>query len=148
QHAGDGNNDLLSLLVSARDDTGRPLAERQIRDEIVTMFFAGHETGAAALSWAFYLLASHPECADKAIREWEAGDAGAFIDQIMREAMRLYPPAYRISRTVIENCKLGDVEVKAGAELVIPQWAIHRSPRYYVDPEVFRLEGGGGGFGA
>jgi cytochrome P450 len=58
----------------------------------------------------------------------------------MWEAMRLYPPAYRISRTVIKNCKLGDVKVKAGAELVIPQWAIHRSPRYYVEPEVFRPE--------
>jgi cytochrome P450 len=134
------NNDLLGLLVSARDEAGRPLSEKQIRDEIVTMFFAGHETGAAALSWAFYLLANHPESAQKALRNWEAGDGGAFIDQIMREAMRLYPPAYRISRTVIENCKLGDIEVKAGAELVIPQWAIHRSPRYYVNPEVFRPE--------
>jgi cytochrome P450 len=133
-------DDLLGLLVSASDETGQPLTERQIRDEVVTMFFAGHETGAAALSWAFYLLASHPECSDKAIRECEAGDGGAFIDQIMREAMRLYPPAYRISRTVIETCKLGDVEIKAGAELVIPQWAIHRSSRYYVDPEVFRPE--------
>ena len=140
QHAGDGNDDLLELLVSARDNTGRPLAERQIRDEIVTMFFAGHETGAAALSWAFYLLARHPEAADKAVREWDAGDGGAFIDMVMREAMRLYPPAYRISRTVIETVQLDDVKIKAGAELVIPQWAIHRSPRYYVNPEVFRPE--------
>src|SRR5262249_47837408 len=65
---GPGGSDLLGLLVSARDECGVPLSERQIRDEVVTMFFAGHETGAAALTWAFYLLAAHPEIADALVR--------------------------------------------------------------------------------
>ena len=133
-------NDLLGLLVSARDESGQPLSDQQIRDEVVTMFFAGHETGAAALSWAFYLLASNREIADEVVRQAKTGDEDELIDQVMREAMRLYPPAYRISRTVVETCELGGMEVKAGAELAIPQWAVHRSPRYYDEPARFRPE--------
>src|SRR5262245_1081352 len=86
--ASDGN-DLLGLLVSARDESGQLLSEQQIRDEVVTMFFAGHETGAAALSWAFYLLARHPEIADAAVQQTTAGDGSELIDQVMREVMRL-----------------------------------------------------------
>jgi cytochrome P450 len=133
-------DDLLGLLVSARDESGEPLSERQIRDEVVTMFFAGHETGAAVLSWAFYLLARHPQVADAVVEQTQSGDGDQVVDGVMRETMRLYPPAYRISRTVVETCELGGIEVKAGAELVIPQWAVHRSPRYYDEPDRFRPE--------
>jgi cytochrome P450 len=135
-----GGNDLMGLLVSARDESGLPLSEQQIRDEVVTMFFAGHETGAAALTWAFYLLAVHPDIADRLVQRAGTDEEGDLIDQVMRETMRLYPPAYRISRTVIETCKLGGTEVKAGAEVAIPQWAVHRSPRYYEDPDSFKPE--------
>lgn len=135
-----GGSDLLGLLVSARDESGLPLSEQQIRDEVVTMFLAGHETGAAALTWAFYLLAAHPEVADSVVQHTGTPKEGELIDQVMRETMRLYPPAYRISRTVIETCTLGGAEVKAGAEVGIPQWAVHRSPRYYEDPDCFRPE--------
>jgi cytochrome P450 len=131
-------NDLLGLLVSARDQFGQPLSDRQIRDEVVTMFFAGHETGAAALTWAFYLLASHPDVATELFQQTGTKEQDALIDRVMREAMRLYPPAYRISRTVIETCELGGTQVKAGAELAIPQWAVHRSPRYFEEPDCFR----------
>src|SRR3989454_2022039 len=130
-------NDLLGLLLAATDDSGRPLTHQQIRDEVVTMFFAGHETGAAVLTWTLYLVARHPELATKLAKHIETGDEGELIDQVLREAMRLYPPAYRISRTVVETCELGGMEVRAGGELVIPQWAVHRSPRYYKDPERF-----------
>ncbi|HYR86137.1 MAG TPA: cytochrome P450 [Terriglobia bacterium] len=133
-------NDLLEMLLSATDDSGRPLTHQQIRDEVVTMFFAGHETGAAALTWTLYLLARHPEIAAKLAKQIETGDEDEVIDQVLREAMRLYPPAYRISRTVVETCKVGGMEVRAGGELVIPQWAVHRSPRYYEEPERFRPE--------
>ncbi len=130
-------NDLLGLLLAATDDSGQPLTHQQIRDEVVTMFFAGHETGAAVLTWTLYLVARHPEIATKLAKHIETGDEGELIDQVLREAMRLYPPAYRISRTVVETCELGGMEVRAGGELVIPQWAVHRSPRYYKDPERF-----------
>jgi cytochrome P450 len=133
-------DDLLGLLIAACDESGDPLSEQQIRDEVVTMFFAGHETGAAALTWAFYLLAKHPEVVSRLVRHAGTDDEDQLVDQVMRETMRLYPPAYRISRTVVETCKIGGLEVRAGAELGIPQWAVHRSARYYKHPETFLPE--------
>jgi cytochrome P450 len=130
-------NDLLDTLLYATDDSNQPLTRQQIRDEVVTMFFAGHETGAAALTWALYLLARHPGIATKLAQQIETGDADDLMDQVLREALRLYPPAYRISRTVVETCEIGGQEVRAGGELAIPQWAVHRSPRYYQEPDRF-----------
>jgi cytochrome P450 len=131
-------DDLLGILLSAKDERGRPLGDRQIRDEVVTMFFAGHETGAAALAWAFYLLAQHPEVAQK-LAEAEEGST-ALADGVLREALRLYPPAYRIARTVLSDCEIGGYSVKKGAELIIPQWAVQRSARYFDQPLAFRPE--------
>lgn len=129
--------DLMSILFAARDEQGNPLSKEQIRDEIVTMFFAGHETGAASISWALCLLAQRPEIAAQLAAEAEGGP---LAHQVMHEALRLYPPAYRVSRTVIETCQLGLMEVPAGAEVVIPQWAVHRSPRNFEEPNEFRPE--------
>jgi len=132
----DDGDDLLSLLLDARDDRGRPLDERQVRDEVVTMFFAGHETGAAALTWAFYLLAQHPHVGAAVA----AAQDGSVSERVMRESLRLYPPAHRIARTVLEPCEIGGVSLKVGSEVVIPQWAVHRSERHYDDPDAFRPE--------
>ena len=129
--------DLMALLFAARDERGGPLSKQQIRDEIVTMFFAGHETGAASISWALCLLAQRPDVAEKLAAEPEDGP---LAHQVMHEALRLYPPAYRVSRTVIETCQLGLMEVPAGSEVVIPQWAVHRSPRNFEDPNEFHPE--------
>lgn len=129
--------DLMALLFAARDENGEPLSREQIRDEIVTMFFAGHETGAASISWALYLLAQRPEIAAELATEPEGGP---LAHRVMHEALRLYPPAYRVSRTVIETCQVGFMEVAAGAEVVIPQWAVHRSPRNFEEPNEFRPE--------
>jgi cytochrome P450 len=129
-----GGDDLLALLLAARGDRGQPLDAQQIRDEVVTMFFAGHETGASALTWAFYLLAQHPEIAARVA----AADDSVFTEQVMRESLRLYPPAHRISRTVLAPCELGGVRLKLGAEVIMPQWAVHRSARHFEEPEAFR----------
>jgi cytochrome P450 len=131
------------MLLAARDDAGAPLSERQIRDEVVTMFLAGHETAASSLTWALYLLAAHPPVAERlaAALDGDAGGAGEReIDRVMREALRLYPPAYRISRTAVQACKLGGHPVKPGVEIMIPQWAVHRSARFYDEPDAFRPE--------
>jgi cytochrome P450 len=136
-------DDFLSMLLAARDDTGAPLSERQIRDEVVTMFLAGHETAASSLTWALYLLAAHPPAAQRlaAALDRDAGGAGEHeIDRVMREALRLYPPAYRISRTAVQACELGGHAVKPGVEIMIPQWAVHRSARFYDEPDAFRPE--------
>ena len=131
------SDDLLGLLLSARDESDRPLPPSQIRDEVVTMFFAGHETGAATLTWTLYLLAKHPAVAAELARQLDEGEGDTLLDQVLRESMRLFPPAYRIGRTVVQTCRIGGAEMKAGVELVIPQWAVHRSPRYYDAPERF-----------
>jgi cytochrome P450 len=130
-------NDWMSLLLAARDSSGAPLSRRQIRDEIVTMFFAGHETAAASISWTLYLLARHPDiarCLASSPRN------GRYAHQVLQESLRLFPPAYRVSRTVVKPCQLGAMRVPAGAEVVIPQWAVHRSPRYFSEPNAFQPE--------
>ncbi len=127
--------DLTSLLLSGRDANGAPLSRHQIRDEIVTMFFAGHETGAASISWTLYLLAKHQDIAARLASEPEGSP---FVHKVLHESLRLFPPAYRVSRTVLKSCQLGWMDVPAGAEIVIPQWAVHRSPRNFEEPGAFR----------
>jgi cytochrome P450 len=85
-------DDFLSLLLSATDETGSPIDDRLIRDEVVTMFLAGHETAASSLSWALQLLAEHPAVADRLADELDAGEGATLLDQVMREGLRLYPP--------------------------------------------------------
>jgi cytochrome P450 len=143
RRAAPGGDDFLSMLLAARDDAGAPLSERQIRDEVVTMFLAGHETAASSLTWALYLLAAHPPAAQRLAAALDGDAAGAGegeIDRVMREALRLYPPAYRISRTAVQACELGGHAVRPGVEIMIPQWAVHRSERFYEEPDAFRPE--------
>jgi cytochrome P450 len=116
------------------------MADRQIRDEIVTMFLAGHETAASSLTWALYLVAAHPVVAQRLATALDAGQGAPLVDQVMREALRLYPPAYRISRTAVKTCDIGGFTVKAGDEVMIPQWAVHRSARFFSEPDAFRPE--------
>jgi cytochrome P450 len=129
--------DMISVLLFARNQSGAPLSRQQIRDEVVTMFFAGHETGAAAISWTLFLLAGHPEVARSLAAEPEGG---ALNQQVIHEALRLFPPVYRVGRTAIKSCRLGFEDVPAGAEITIPQWAVQRSPRYFDEPLAFRPE--------
>jgi cytochrome P450 len=133
-------DDFLSLLLAATDDSGAPLDDRLIRDEVVTMFLAGHETAASSLSWTLHLLAQHPAIADRLAAERETPAARGLLDQVIREGLRLYPPAYRISRTAVQDCTIGAFAVPAGTEVMIPQWAVHRSARLFTDPDAFRPE--------
>jgi len=142
RRAAPAGDDFLSMLLAARDDTGASLPERLIRDEVVTMFLAGHETAASSLTWALYLLAAHPPAAERLAAALDAGGGAGEreLDRVMREALRLYPPAYRISRTAVEACEIGGHPVEPGVEIMIPQWAVHRSPRFYDEPDAFRPE--------
>ncbi len=132
--------DFLSLLLGATDASGAPLGDRQIRDEIVTMFLAGHETAASGLSWTLYLLARHPQVAESLALQLDEGRGDQLLEQVMREGLRLYPPAYRISRTTVRSCEIGGHPVETGAEIMIPQWAVQRSARHYRDPDEFQPE--------
>ena len=150
--AGGGGEDLLSLLLEARDeDDGRGMDDRQVRDEVLTLFLAGHETTANALAWSWYLLARHPEAAARFHAEVDTilGDRlpGAddvprlvFTRQVLTESMRLYPPAWAISRRAVEPVEIGGYSLPAGTGALCSQWVMHRDPRFFPDPLAFRPE--------
>jgi cytochrome P450 len=143
--------DLLSLLLRARDEEGGGMTDRQIRDEAMTLFLAGHETTALALSWAWYLLALHPDAEAKLAAEVQqvVGDRDPtvddcprlrFVEMVALEAMRLYPPAYVIGREALVDCDVGGYRVPRGTTVLMSQWVLHRDARFFPEPERFRPE--------
>ncbi len=158
RHGGD-HGDLLSMLMLARDDEGRPMTERQLRDEVITLLLAGHETTALALSWTWYLLSQHPEVDAKLaaeLREVLGGRPPAvsdlprltYTEQVVTEAMRLYPPAWGIGREAIADCEIGGYAIPAGTTVIISAWVSHRDARHFAEPTAFRPERWGGDFAA
>ncbi|HVA72703.1 MAG TPA: cytochrome P450 [Candidatus Limnocylindrales bacterium] len=145
---GDGN-DLLSRLIAAMDEDGTQMTPRQLRDETMTLFLAGHETTALTLSWTWYLLAQNPAAEARlheelsrvlaARRPPEAKDAESlpYLDAVIRESLRLYPPAYLIARAAVEPFDLGGYSFPAGTTVLMSQWVMHRDPRYFPEPLAF-----------
>jgi cytochrome P450 len=144
---GGARNDLLSRLLAARDEDGRAMTDREVRDEILTLFIAGHETTAAGLAWALYLLARHPEAYARARAEAEVlrGRAATAADmprlgfclQVFKEALRLYPPIYVIARRCLTDVRVGDYDLPRGTALILSPWTLHRQPALWPDPERF-----------
>ncbi len=146
--AGPGDADLLDRLLGAQDDDGQGMTDRQLRDEVATVFLAGHETTALALSYALHLLAEHPHTARALATEVDEvlGSRAATADDmarlpfttaVLRESMRLFPPAYLIGREVCDELEIAGFTIPRGAQVLTPQWVIHRDPRWYEAPEVF-----------
>lgn len=144
-------DDLLSRLLAARDesDPTRGMDDRQLRDEVVTLFLAGHETTATALAWTLLLLAEHPEVDARVAAEVDrvVGDRAATADDlpaltfckaVLDESMRIYPPAHIIGREPTRDVRLGRWDIPAGTALLISPWALHHDPRFFDDPEAFR----------
>lgn len=144
--------DLLSMLMQARDEeTGSQMDDKQLRDEVATLMLAGHETTANALSWIWMLLSDHPVVRTKLqneLREVLDGRAPTVADlprlnytnMVVKEAMRLYPPVSLFGREAAEDCTIGDYIVPAGTVVMISQWVMHRSPKYFDNPEAFQPE--------
>ncbi len=141
--------DLVSLLVRSRTDDQNMMTDRHLRDEVMTMFFAGHETTALALSWSLYLLACHPETVtalhEEVDRVWPTrrGEIPALADLmvtrgVVQEALRLYPPVFAFGRDAIRDTQVAGQRVKSGSSLVIAPWVVHRDPRWFADPLKFR----------
>ena len=141
--------DLLDALVSARDETGAPIDDRQIRDELITFFMAGHETSANCLGWTFYLLATSPHERELLVREVDEVLDGRTptlddLDHMVRtkavlaESMRLYPPVWTIERDCIEDDDVGGIRVPAGSSVAIPPYLVHRHPEHWPNPEGFQ----------
>ena len=146
--SGEERGDLLSMLLQARDDAGQPMTEQQLRDETITLLFAGHETTALALTWAWYLLGQHPTVQADLEREVDtvlgnrpptAADVPRlpFAHNVMREALRLYPPASAVVRQAKEACVIGGYAIPAKTNVLMSQWVIHRDPRWWERPNEF-----------
>jgi cytochrome P450 len=143
-----GRNDLLTMLLTARDDDDNAMTDQQLRDEVITLLLAGHETTALNLSWAWYLLALYPEVEGRLHAELDQvlGEGRPspehlaklpYTDRVLREALRLYPPAWRIWRTPTEPFRARDFVLPAGVNVVLSQWLTHRDARWFPEPERF-----------
>jgi cytochrome P450 len=141
-------DDLLSLLLLATDaDGAAALSDREVRDELMTLFFAGHETSAAALSWALYLLAAHPQVADEVRTEVEALGIPRVglaelerlprLGQVVAETLRLYPPAWVFDRSPLRAITVGGYRIPRGANMLLSPWVVHRDPRCWDAPDEF-----------
>jgi cytochrome P450 len=141
-------SDLLSMLLRAQD-AGAGMTDTQVRDEVITLFLAGHETTSNALTWAWYLLSQNPAVRDA----WQAeldtvlGDRPVsvedlpdlpFTDGVLHEAIRLYPPSWAMGRTALEPHEAGGYRIPAGATAVVSPWLLHRDDRWFPEPAEFR----------
>ena len=144
--------DLLSMLMAAKDEeTGESMSDRQLRDEVMTILLAGHETTANALTWTFYLLSKHPyvdRLLSAELRDAYQGEAPALGDfrklrycrMVFQESLRLYPPAWMTARSVTEDDEIGGFRIRGGDGLFLCSYATHRHPAFWENPEGFDPE--------
>jgi cytochrome P450 len=153
RRTGDDRGDLLSMLLAARDeeDAGRRMSDQQVRDEVMTIFLAGHETTANALTWTFYLLSQNREAEARLHAELDAVLGGrrptlddlprlTYTAMVLDESLRLYPPVWAIGRRALSDFEVGGWVIPAGSNIALSQWAMHHQARYYPDPWAFRPE--------
>jgi cytochrome P450 len=144
-------HDLLSRLLAAQDEEGGVMTDQQLRDEVVTLAFAGHKTTAAALLYSLYLLAQSPAADDRLAAEVRDVLAGRpptaadvpslrFTECVVKEALRLYPPSWGIGREALADFEVGGFVVPKGTQVLTVQWVVHHDARWYDEPEAFRPE--------
>ena len=149
--SGEMGDDLLAMLLGARDEDGYGMSDRQLRDEVMTLVLAGHDTTALALTWAWVLLARHPEVADRLRAELDTVLDGRlptaadiprlkYARSVIDETLRLYPTAWAIGRESVRDTQIGDQRIARGMTVLIVPWALHRDPRFFDAPEEFRPE--------
>lgn len=145
-----GAKDLLALLLEAQQ-SGVQISDELIRDEATTFLLGGHETTAIALAWVWHLLTQHPDVEERLAKHLEVGLCGRpprfedlprldYLQQVLRESLRLYPPAWYMTRRADRDVEIGGYRVPKGVTVVMDIWAVHHDPRFYPDPEEFRPE--------
>jgi cytochrome P450 len=148
--AGATGDDLLSLLLRAHED-GAGMSDEQVRDEALTLFLAGHETTAIALTWTWWLLSRNPEAEARLHAELDEALSGRppamedlpnlpYTQAVVAESIRLRPPAWAIGRTAVAQQRANEYPIAAGSIVVVSPWLLHHDPRWWPDPEVFRPE--------
>lgn len=142
------SSDVLSILLHSLEGKNVKMEERQVRDEMMTLFFTGHETTALALAWTFYLLGLNPDKEQRLQAEVDGvleGRAPTFqdlarlpyLEMVFKESLRLYPPAFGVVREALSNCEIAGYPIPKGATLAMFQWVVHRDPRFFDRPEEF-----------
>jgi cytochrome P450 len=140
--------DLLSMLMHAQDEDGSRMTDRQLRDEALTLILAGHETTALALSWTWYLLATHPEVDARVHQEVRSvlGERPPdvddlprlpYVEMVIKEALRLYPPTVEFGRETLRACEVAGYALPAGTNVMVTPWAVQRDPRWFEEPDRF-----------
>jgi cytochrome P450 len=142
-------DDMLQLLMDARDEAGEPMSARQLRDETMTLYIAGHETTGNTLVWAYYLLSRHPEVFDRMVAEVDLvvgcrlptmADYSLlkYTEAVVKETLRLYPPAWLLMVTASADVEIGGYRVPRGTQVWMSQWATHHDSRWFPGAEDFR----------
>jgi cytochrome P450 len=149
RHSGEDRDDLLGALLRARDDADHPIDDKQLRDEVVTMFLAGHETSAVALGWTLWLLSQHPDVRAHMIAEIDAAIGRTsptvedipklgYVKQVFLESMRMIAPVWGGARNCVEHDTLGrGYPVEPGDRVMNVIWLTHKHPEFWPDPERF-----------
>jgi cytochrome P450 len=150
--SGRRGGDAISMLLEVNEAEAHPLTDRELRDEVMTLFMAGHETTALALTWALHLIAGAPNAQDALELDIDGAlaqrstpttadlPALRYVEAAIHETLRLYPPAYAISREAAQATTISGRPVAKGTLAFISVWAAHRNPAYFEDPEAFRPE--------
>jgi cytochrome P450 len=149
--SGDDPGDLLSMLLTAIDDEGHGMTDHQLRDEVMNILLAGHETTANTLAWACHLLSVHPEVETKLLAEIDQVLAGRpptlqdlpnlpYLDMVLTESIRFYPAVWSYSRQPLDDYELRGYRIPKGSTLIISPYVMHRDPRYFPEPERFHPE--------
>ena len=143
-------SDLLTMLMEARDENGDPMSDKQLRDEIITLLTAGHETTTLVLSWTCFLIATRPDVVERMTAEaaFLNGRSPAYEDlmklrytrMVVEESMRLYPPVWTMGRTAVNEDEIGGYRIAAGSEILIFPYITQRHPKWWQDPDAFRPE--------
>ena len=131
--------DILSLLLQARDEHGEGLSDRELRDQLLTLLVAGHETTATALGWAFERLLRHPEALHRATEDARSGD-GEYLDAVCKETLRLRPVLPVVARKLAEPMTIGGVDLPKGADVAPCIYLVHHREDVYPEPDAFRPE--------
>jgi cytochrome P450 len=150
--SGEEHFDFLAMLLGARDkESGEPMPERELIDEVLTLIVAGHETTASALNWTWYLISQHPQVEARLHAEIDAApelpapalgqvEGLSYTQQVINEALRLYPPGWLLSRRTLGADELGGYQVPPGTNVLLPLYLLHRHPQFWSEPEAFRPE--------